>query len=122
MPGWDDASVDELLADPIVRELMAADGVDLGELRTLLHEVQRTIERYATKRGGPSSLVGFAQLHGAMPRSTPRSTPTPTFSPDPAQPTIPRANRDQSDVGKTRTDLPDRSRLSIAPLRSVFCG
>lgn|SRR5262249_13241901 len=54
MPGWDDASVDELLADPIVRELMAADGVDLGELRTLLHEVQRTIERYATKRGDPA--------------------------------------------------------------------
>src|SRR5262245_65723045 len=54
MPGWEDASVDELLADPIVRELMAADGVDLGELSTLLHEVQRTIERYATKRGDPA--------------------------------------------------------------------
>ena len=33
MPGWDEASVDELLADPIVRDLMAADGVDPSELR-----------------------------------------------------------------------------------------
>lgn len=34
MPGWDEASVDELLVDPIVRDLMAADGVDPTELRT----------------------------------------------------------------------------------------
>lgn len=33
MPGWDETSVDELLADPIVRDLMAADGVDPPELR-----------------------------------------------------------------------------------------
>jgi hypothetical protein len=36
MPGWDEASVDELLADPIVLDVMAADGVDPAELRALL--------------------------------------------------------------------------------------
>lgn len=58
MPGWDEASVDDLLADPIVRDLMTADGVDAGELRALLYGIQRTIERYATKQGGPSSFLG----------------------------------------------------------------
>jgi hypothetical protein len=59
MPGWNEASVDELLADPIVRDLMAADGVDPGELRALLYRMQRTIECYAARRGGPTSLAGF---------------------------------------------------------------
>ena len=40
MPGWDEASVDELLAEPIVRDLMAADRVDPGELRALLYGIQ----------------------------------------------------------------------------------
>ena len=62
MPGWDEASVDELLADPIVRDLMAADGVEPVALRALLYKVQRTIERYAEGRGGSTSLAGFAQL------------------------------------------------------------
>ena len=72
MQGWDEASVDELLADPIVRDLMAADGVDPGQLRTLLYEVQRTIECYATKRGGSTSLAGFARLYSG--RSNLRNT------------------------------------------------
>ena len=72
MPGWDEASVDELLADSIVRDLMAADGVDPGQLRTLLYEVQRTIECYATKRGGSTSLAGFARLYSG--RSNLRNT------------------------------------------------
>ena len=93
MPGWDEASVDELLADPIVRDLMAADGVDPAQLRTLLYEVQRTIESYATKRGGSTSLAGFARLYGG-----------------------------RSDVRNTRIALPDHPKLSMAPLGSVFCG
>ena len=105
MPGWDEASVDELLADPIVRDLMAADGVEPGELRALLYEVQRTIECYAATRGGPTSLAGFAKL----------STPS-AVSVRPALP----ANRGRSDVRKTRMALADYSRLSMAPLGSVF--
>jgi len=118
MPGWDEASVDELLADPIVRDLMAADGVDPGKLRTLLYEVQRTIECYATNRGGPTSLAGFARLYGSTPRSAPRSA----SSADRARPTIPRVNRGRCDVRNTLIALPDHPRLSIAPLGSVFCG
>src|SRR5215469_18541177 len=57
MPGWDEASVDELLADPIVRDLMAADGVDPGKLRTLLYEVQRTI-RVLRHKSGWTHLAG----------------------------------------------------------------
>jgi hypothetical protein len=102
MPGWNEASVDELLADPIVRDLMAADGVDPAELRALLYDVQRTIERYATTRGGPASLAGFAQLH----RSTPRSSP-------PAPGSTLRADRGR---------LANHSKLSIAPIASMFCG
>jgi hypothetical protein len=65
MPGWNEASVDELLSDSIVRDLMAADGVDPAELRALLYGVQRTIECYATRQGGPTSLAGFARLCSA---------------------------------------------------------
>ena len=92
MPGWDEASVDELLADPIVRDLMAADGVDPSELRALLYNVQRTIECYATQRGSPTSLAGF---YDSTPSLIPRSTPRGSA---------------------------DYSRLSIAPLSSVFRG
>jgi hypothetical protein len=69
MPGWDEASVDELLADPIVRDLMAADGVDPTELRTMLYGVQRAIECYATRQGGPTSLAGFVKLCGSKPKA-----------------------------------------------------
>lgn len=93
MPGWNEASVDELLADPMVRDLMTADGVDPGELRALLYRVQRTIECYATRHGGPNSLAGFAQLYRARSKS------------DPA-----------------RGRLTDPSRLSMVPLVSTFCG
>ena len=92
MPGWDEASVDELLADPIVRDLMAADSIDPTELRALLYNVQRTIECYAIERGSPTSLAGF---YNSTPSLIPRSTPTGSA---------------------------DYSRLSIAPLGSVFRG
>jgi hypothetical protein len=107
MPGWNEASVDELLADPIVRDLMAADGVEPGALRALLYEVQRTIECYATRRGGPTSLAGFAKLCGSTPKA------------DPARQTLP-ANRGRADVRKARTALADYSKLSMAPLEAVF--
>lgn len=62
MPGWNQTSVDELLADPIIRDVMAADGVTPGELRALLYGVQRTIESYAASHGRPTALARFAKL------------------------------------------------------------
>jgi hypothetical protein len=62
MPGWNKTSVDELLADPIIRDVMAADGVAPSELRTLLYDVQRVIESYATSQGRPTALARFAKL------------------------------------------------------------
>ncbi len=125
MPGWDEASVDELLADPMVRDLMAADAVDSGELRALLYDVQRTIERYAATRGGPTSLAGFAELFSATPKSAPKTAPrlSPGLAPgqtttgDPAGPT----HRGRSDMRKSRTFPADRSSLSAA-LGAMFCG
>ncbi len=107
MPGWDEASVDDLLADPIVRDLMTADGVDAGELRALLYGIQRTIERYATKQGGPSSLAGFVKLCS--------TTPSPA-------PPKPQANRGRFEVRKTRIALADHSRDSNRPRASMLGG
>ena|SRR5689334_1253394 len=105
MPGWNEASVDELLADPIVRDLMTADRVDPGELRTLLYRVQRTIECYAMGRGGPGTLAGFAQLYRAnLDRTTPKTGP--------ARPRL----------SEKRERLADPSRSLIVPLASRFCG
>jgi hypothetical protein len=101
MPGWDEASVDELLADPIVRDLMAADGVDPPELRAMLYDVQRTIECYATRHGGPTSLAGFVKLCSSKPQATV------------ARPN-PRANREQPNR-ESRMAHADHSRLSLAP-------
>jgi hypothetical protein len=118
MPGWDEASVDELLADPIVRDLMAADGVEPVALRALLYKVQRTIERYAEGRGGPTSLAGFAQLHTST-----RSAP----SADRGQATISSAidswaKRGRADGRKTRIALADYSRSSMTSLGPLFCN
>jgi len=109
MPGWNETSVDELLADPIVRDLMAADGVDPGELRALLYGVQRTIERYATRRGGPTSLAGFAKLYSSTP------------SAGPARPTLP-AKRARSEVRTARNTLADYARPATTPLASPCHG
>jgi len=97
VPGWDETSVDELLADPIVRDVMAVDGVAPSELRALLYSVQRTIESYATRHGGPTSLAGFVKLCSALP-----------------------AKRTGPDVRKSRMARADYSTLSPAPLRSPF--
>jgi hypothetical protein len=98
MPGWDEASVDELLADPIVRDVMAADGVDPGELRALLYAVQRTIDCYAAK-----------ELCSTIP------------SADADRPTFP-ANRGVPDIRKSRVALADYSRPSTPPLGSTLAG
>lgn len=102
MPGWDEASVDELLADPIVRDVMAADGVDPSELRAMLYGVQRAIECYATRQGKPTSLAGFVKLCGSKPKAN-AAWPNP------------RANRGQSNLRESRLAQADYSRLSPAP-------
>ena len=107
MSGWDQTSVDELLADPIIRDVMAADGVTPSELRALLYRVQRTIDSYATRQGRPTSLAGFVQLCSRHRRA------------DAARPALP-ANRDRPDVGKSLIALPDYSTRSTAPLGSAF--
>src|SRR5262249_33540641 len=109
MPGWNETSVDELLADPIVRDLMAADGVDPGELRALLYGVQRTIERYATRRGGPTSLAGFAKLYSSTP------------SAGPAPPTLP-AKSARSEGRIARNTLADYARPAPTRLASRCHG
>jgi hypothetical protein len=88
VPGWNEASVDELLADPIIRDVMAANNVAPSELRALLYGVQRTIESYAERQGRPTSLARFAKLC-SMRRSA-----------DAAGTTLP-ANRGRPDVRKS---------------------
>jgi hypothetical protein len=104
MPGWDEASVDELLADPIVRDLMAADGVDPSELRVLLYGIQRTLNCYAATSGQPTSLARFAKRHGTAGAVRP----------------IVRTNHDRPDARRSPIALADFSRLSTAPLCSPF--
>jgi len=48
-------SAEDLLADPIVRDLMSADGVDPIELKALLDTVQRAVESRANSRPGEKS-------------------------------------------------------------------
>jgi hypothetical protein len=49
-----ESSVEELLADPIVRDLMIADGVDPIELKELLATVQLAVESRAKNALGRS--------------------------------------------------------------------
>jgi hypothetical protein len=109
MPGWDEASVDDLLADPIVRDLMAADGVDPGELRALLYGVQCTLERYATKQGRSTSLAGFVERYSTIP------------STDAARPMLP-AKAGRSEIRKSAMALADYSTSSTAPLGCTLAG
>ena len=48
----DELSLDTMLADPIVRDLMAADGVDSGELELQLRMVGDTLARRGSAHGG----------------------------------------------------------------------
>jgi hypothetical protein len=49
MPECPEPSIDELLADPLIRALMAADGVDPDELRALLCSAAERLRACATK-------------------------------------------------------------------------
>jgi hypothetical protein len=45
-------SLETMLADPIVRDLMAADGVDSGELELRLRVVGDALARHSTAHSG----------------------------------------------------------------------
>jgi len=107
VPGWDETSVDELLSDPIVRDVMAADGVEPSELRALLYGVQRTIEAYATRQGRPTSLASFAKRCSTTPEA------------DAVRPTLP-ADRALPDLRKSRIAVANHSSVSAAPLGCTF--
>ena len=109
MPRWDEASVDDLLADPIIRDLMAADGVDPGELRALLYGVQCTLDRYAAKQGRPTSLAGFVERHSTIANA------------DARRPMLP-ANAGRPDARKSPIVLADYSRSSTAPFGCTLAG
>ncbi len=57
----DELSLDTMLADPIVRDLMAADGVDSGELGLQLRMVRDALAR----RGSAHSGNCLARIAGA---------------------------------------------------------
>ena len=48
MSACQEPSIEEMLADPMVRALMAADSVDSDELKTLLNSVKRAMELRAS--------------------------------------------------------------------------
>jgi hypothetical protein len=54
-------SLETMLADPIVRDLMAADGVDSGELGLQLRTVRDALARHSPAHSGNC----FARLAGA---------------------------------------------------------
>jgi hypothetical protein len=60
----DEPSLEDMLADPIVRDLMAADGVDPGELDSLLHTVRLALARRHSTRSDekPNCFAGLVKL------------------------------------------------------------
>ena len=93
MPGWDEASVDELLADPIVRDLMARGWRRSGSIEDAALRGTAYYRVLREKAGWSTSLAGFARLYSG-----------------------------RSNLRNTRIALPDHPRLSMAPFGSVFCG
>ena len=81
MPEWDEASVDDLLADPIVRDLMAADGVEPGELRALLARSIATLQSKADPPPWPAlwSFSARSQMRTPPGQCFRSVLPGPTF-------------------------------------------
>jgi hypothetical protein len=50
MPECSEPSIDELLADPLIRALMTADDVDPDELRALLRSAAERLQAWATPK------------------------------------------------------------------------
>jgi hypothetical protein len=114
MDGWRELSIDEMLADPIIGALMAADGVVSDQLRALLRSVAEAIGQHNPAGASGKALACLASLFGATLRA--RDFPQ-------------AANRDRGNVRRARTAPQTirayRSRRSgphPAPSRNVLPG
>ena len=47
---FSEPTLDEVLSDPLVQEVMASDGVNVGELQTSLNEIAGDIRRRRSSR------------------------------------------------------------------------
>jgi hypothetical protein len=101
MDGWRELSIDEMLADPIVGALMAADGVVPDQLMALLRLVAEAIGEHNPAGARGKALACLASLFGATLRA--RDFPQ-------------VANRGRGNVRRARITPADYSSLSIAPL------
>jgi hypothetical protein len=111
MPLWREPSIDEMLADPIVCELMAADRVSPDQVKALLRSAREAAERHGSVRHcsaradqKPDALGCLAAFFGA--------TSHPSPMPNRAEPTL----------RPSRIGLADYSSLSILPLGSTLAG
>ena len=99
MRRWQEPSIDEMLADPIVRDLMAADRVMPDQVKALLRSVGRPGDK-------PDRCIPFLNLFNI--RCAAASPPEPVV------------DRDQ--IQRSQMTHADYSRLSTAPLESIFGG
>jgi hypothetical protein len=107
MDGWRELSIDEMLADPIIGALMAADGVVPDQLRALLRSVAEAIGQHNPAGASGKALPCLASLFGATLRA--RDFPQ-------------AANRGRGNVRRARITPADYSSLSIAPLGTTSCA
>jgi hypothetical protein len=118
---WREPSIDEMLADPIVCDLMAADGVTSDQLKALLCLVREATERHGSVGDG-------SVRHGSVRHGSVRAGQKPDafaclavfFGATPHAHPCPMANRAESTVRESRIALADYSSLSIPPLGSTF--
>ena len=101
MRRWQEPSIDEMLADPIVRDLMAADRVTPDQVKALL--------RSAGRPGGkPDRCIPFLNLFNmrCVPATPPESV----------------VDRDRPKIRQAQIAPADYSQLSTAPRESIFGG
>jgi hypothetical protein len=102
MPRREELSLDAMLADPIVRDLTAADGVTPAQVKALA----RSLGRPGDKPDHPARrFVNLFNVRCA-----------------PATPPKLAADRDQTNGRESRIALVDYSRVSATPLGSAFDG
>jgi hypothetical protein len=121
MPPWREPSIDEMLADPIVCELMAADRVSPEQVKALLRSVHEVAERHGSVRHG-------SVRHGSVRHGAARADQKPhalaclaAFFGATSHPS-PMRNRAEPTLRPSRIGLADYSSLSILPLGSTLKG